>query len=137
MKIQTFFETAGIYSCLACCYIYALLDYLGEEDKEAKINNLLFEAFRCDAGVDKEFFVYNPVRLITFCAQMLGKQITVNIEKKDEIPEKGYAAVRFDRLGKSHFVLYKDGHFLYNSLDFSYCFEEGKPTTCRIIKLTK
>lgn len=143
-NIQTYFVNAGKWCCLALDYIYAVIDTLVDADENTKMNILntaLFAAYITGKGVDKEFYVYDPKLLMETTAKAIGKEIKVNIEKKDitsvsQLP-KGYAAVRFDFNNNSHFVLVKDNYIYFNSLEFSNCVSYGKPTTARVITIEK
>ena len=144
-SLQSYFINAGNWSCLAQDYIYAVIDSIIEADKLTKLNVLntaLYAAFCNKAGIDEEFYVSNPKQLMERTAASIGKQINVSVTKQDiqsikDLPEKGYAAVRFDFNGKSHFVLYKDRTLLFNGLEDSKCFKYGKMTTARIIKIER
>jgi hypothetical protein len=144
-SLQSYFINAGKWSCLAEDYIYAIVDYLIQADEATKlniVNTALYAAFINKTGIDEEFFVSNPKLLIEKTASSIGKQVNVSISKKDisslkDLPEKGYAAVRFDFNGNSHFVLYKDRNLFFNGLEDSKCFKYGKMTTARIIEIER
>ena len=77
---------------------------------------------------------------MTATARMLGKNIKVSVVKKDitkleDLPSVGYAAVRLDYNGKSHFCLVKNQRLMYNSLKTSQCCIRGKITTARLINI--
>lgn len=145
-SIQTFYENAGKWSCLASCYIYAVIDELfSDVDMDARMNILntaLYASYVFKKGLDDEFTVYDPKTLMENFASSVGKSIKVNVVKKDiksalELPLKGYAAVRFDFNGHSHFILFKDQKQYFNSLEFSNCVQNGKITTARLITIER
>lgn len=144
-SLQSYFINAGKWSCLAQDYIYAVVDFIIDADKLTKLNVLntaLLAAFINKVGIDEEFYVSNPKQLMERTAASIGKQINASVIKQDvssinDLPDKGYAAVRFDFNGNSHFVLYKDKTLLFNGLEDSQCFKYGKMTTARIIKIER
>lgn len=141
MKLQSFLENAGKYMCLAADYIYAVADYLGADEKAAYalIIQTLLDTYDTEV-MDKDFFVQNPIKLMSRAAELAGfPNLKFSVTKQDiskysDLPN-GYAAVRHDYNGKSHFVLAKDKFRIWDSLDDSVCVKNGKPTTARIITI--
>ena len=139
------YENAGKWSCLAQDYIYAVIDFLSPRlDDEMKINLLntaILAAYIGKAGIDEEFYVSDPVKLMRKTAASLGKNIEVSITKADisdfaDIPNDGkYRAVRKSYNGKSHYALFRGNKLLYNSLKRSVCYENGKFDTMRVIDM--
>lgn len=111
-----------------------------DDVRDVVLSNALLSAYDSSSGIDKEFYVSDPVKLMTATARMLGKNIKVSVEKKDinkleDLPSVGYAAVRWDYNGKSHFCLVKNQRLMYNSLNTSQCCLNGKITTARLINI--
>lgn len=143
--LQDFFEQAGKYSCLAQCYIYAVLDYmrLNNGYRDVTMATTLLSAYNNCIGIDKEFFVENPVKLIKEVFKtVFEKDVEVDVVKRDittfkDLPFEQYSAVRFDYNGHSHWVLAKGQTQIYNSLSNSQCVRLGKPVTARVITINE
>ena len=142
INLQTYFEAAGKWSCLAQDYILAVLDVceVPEDVRDVVLSNAVLAVYESESGIDKEFYVSNPVKLMEATARMLGKNIKASVSKKDiskleDLPAVGYAAVRWDYNGKSHFCLVKNQRLMYNSLTTSQCCLNGKITTARLIDI--
>lgn len=142
IQLQDFYTAAGKWSCLAQDYIMAVLDVcdVPGDVRPLVLSNNLIAAYDDETGIDKEFYVSNPIKLMEATASMLGKAIKVSVSKKDiskleDLPAVGYAAVRWDYNGNSHFALCKNQRLMYNSLKTSQCCLKGKITTARIIDI--
>ena len=139
--LQTWFKNAYDYSCLAQCYLYAIADHSKIGIKEKQLELFITSSLTLGYGIDDEFFVSDPVSLMTKSwKEFSDEDVKVNVRKMDlkeglsELKTIPYAAVRFDYNGHSHYVLMKYGMLEYNSLEESNCFKYGKPTTARIIE---
>ncbi len=139
--LQSWMKNAYDYSCLAQCYLYAVVDHskvkLNERQAELYITGGLLAGY----GLGKDFFVQDPVHLMKQSwKDYSGEDIYPNVKKLDlvnglqDLKTIEYAAVRYDYNGHSHFVLMKYGLLEYNGLEDSVCFKYGKPTTARIIE---
>ena len=145
VNLQDIYTQAGKYSCLCQCYLYAVIDKAGvkEDLVPLVLNQAILNAYLENTDIDNEFFVKNPVSLMNKMSSVVSNsELTFNVIKKDitsvkDLPMVGYAAVRFDFNGHSHWVLFKNQVLLYNSLSDSQCFKYGKPTTARIIEIKK
>lgn len=143
MHLQDFLKSAGDYSCLAEDYIYAVLDKFGlaHDYRDVTLLTTLYTVYSKEIGVDKEFFVQDPVKLMEETAQnIFGKEINVSVVKQDitsfkDLPFDRYAAVRFDYSGHSHWVLSYNQQRIFDSMKNSQCVRLGKPTTARIIDI--
>lgn len=142
INLQDFYTAAGKWSYLAQDYILAVMDVceVPEDVRDVVLSNAVLAAYESESGIDKEFYVSNPVKLMEATARMLGKNIKVSVTKKDiskleDLPAVGYAAVRWDYNGNSHFALCKNQRLMYNSLKTSQCCLKGKITTARIIDI--
>lgn len=134
--IQTFMKQAGETACLAIDYLMAAY-CIGENPPlycEAATVTALLGAYTTETGIDREFFVKDPVKLM----ELMDMKHKYSVTKKDitsfkDLPLEGFAAVRFDYNGHSHWVLAQNQEVFYDSLDNSVCRSKGKPTTARII----
>lgn len=140
MYLQDFLKSAGDYSCLAEDYIYAVLDKFGlaHDYRDVTLLTTLYTVYSKEIGVDKEFFVNDPVKLMKETAKAIfDKEIKVNVVKQDittfkDLPFDKYAAVRFDYNGHSHWVLSYNQQQIFNSMKNSQCVRLGKPVTARV-----
>lgn len=142
VNLQDFYVAAGKWSCLVQDYIMTVLDVceVPEDVRDVVLSNAVLAAYEGQTGIDKEFFVSNPIKLMESTAAMLGKKIRVSVSKKDiskldDLPSVGYAAVRWDNNDNSHYALVKNQRLFYNSLANSQCCLKGKITTSRIINI--
>ena len=124
-KIQTIFELAGKYACLALCY----LEIAGIDD-EHKFDYLLKGLEK--GYLDDDFYVSKPVEFL----RMAGLKAT-DIYKSDytESEEKLVTEYQWKGLPGSHFVITQNGRIVYNSLDKSFIVENGNPVSVRRIVL--
>ena len=69
--------------------------------------------------------------------QLTGREMEslekVQIKDLKKIKEK--TIVKFSNGGYSHWVVAENGKVVFNSLKYSKCVSEGKPTEARIIKI--
>ena len=115
----------------ACC-IFTLIWWLGLDLSDTDAIMLVADLMKENAlDVDCTVYWAECIRRIT------GREM-LSLEKKQittikNIKEK--TIVRFMRGKVGHWVGVEDGKVVFNSLTYSRCLEEGKPTECRIIKL--
>lgn len=141
-QIQSVCEEVGKYGCLALCYAEVVLDVLNVQ-KEVRDNvalSAILGAYKDGTFIEDEFFVKNPVGFMQQLAKSFSKRIKCNVTKQPitsykDLPETGYACVRHDYNGKSHWVLSKNQSRIFDSLDDSYCVKNGKPTSARVITI--
>lgn len=140
MKLQDKYVVFGDNSCLAICYIYAVLHYTADRVEQANlyyletmVDTCLLQAFN-NGLLDEECKVLDADKLIT----TINPNVKVRVEKMkittlQDLPSEGYAAVNYSFNGKNHWVLFKDRMELYNSLENSVCRKYGSPTDARVI----
>lgn len=143
--LQTMYESAAKYSCLAQDYIYSVIDTLfptaDDEQKLVMLNTALLLAYRNKIGIDEEFYVSDPVKLMKCVAVSMHRNIEVSVSKQDitkfdDIPNDGqYRAVRKSFGGHSHFALFRGNKLIYNSLTQSVCYLKGEFDTMRNINI--
>lgn len=115
----------------ACC-IFTLIWWLGLDLSDTDAIMLVADLMKENAlDVDCTVYWAECIRRIT------GREM-LSLEKKQittikNIKEK--TIVRFMRGKVGHWVGVEEGKVVFNSLTYSRCLEEGKPTECRIIKL--
>lgn len=115
----------------ACC-IFTLIWWLGLDLSDTDAIILVADLMKENAlDVDCTVYWAECIRRIT------GREM-LSLEKKQittikNIKEK--TIVRFMRGKVGHWVGVEEGKVVFNSLTYSRCLEEGKPTECRIIKL--
>ena len=115
----------------ACC-AFTLIWWLGLDLSDIDAIMLVADLMKENAlDVDCTVYWGECIRRIT------GREM-LSLEKKQittikNIKEK--TIVRFMRGKVGHWVGVEDGKVVFNSLTYSRCLEEGKPTECRIIKL--
>lgn len=143
MHLQDFLKSAGEYSCLAEDYIYAVLDKFGlaHEYRDVTLLTTLYTVYSKEIGVDKEFYVSLPTKLMEETAKnIFGKDIKVDVKKATissfkDLPFDKYACVRFDYNGHSHWVLSYNQQRIFDSMKNSTCVRLGKPVEARIIDI--
>lgn len=140
-KLQSWFQQAYDFSCLAQCYLYAVADHSKVKLNERQVELYMTGGLLAGYGLKEEFFVEDPVHLMKQSwKDYSGEDIYPNVKKLDlpnglqDLKTVEYAAVRYDYNGHSHFVLMKYGLLEYNGLEDSQCFKYGKPTTARVIE---
>ena len=115
----------------ACC-IFTLIWWLGLDLSDTDAIMLVADLMKENAlDVDCTVYWAECIRRIT------GREM-LSLEKKQittikNIKEK--TIVRFMRGKVGHWVGVEEGKVVFNSLTYSRCLEEGKPTECRIIKI--
>ena len=116
------------YACCAFSLIYWLGLDLSDIDTIMLVSDLMNEK-----ALDVDCTVYwaECIRKIT------GREM-LSLEKKNitsikNIKEK--TIVKFNRGNIGHWVVCENGKVVFNSLSYSRCVEEGKPTEARIIKI--
>ena len=115
----------------ACC-AFSLIWYLGLDLSDVDAIMLVSDLMDSKA-LDEECTVYwgNCIK------QLAGRDLE-SLEKKQittikNIKEK--TIVKFSNGGYSHWVVAENGKVVFNSLKYSKCVSEGKPTEARIIKI--
>lgn len=116
------------YSCCAFCLIW----WLGIDMSDVEAIMLVSDLMKSKA-LDVDCTVYWGE-----CIKRLTGRELISIEKKNitsikNIKEK--TVVKFMRGKVGHWVGVENGKVVFNSLSFSRCVDEGKPTECRIIKI--
>lgn len=143
-KLQDKLVIFGDYSCLAQCYIYAVLDYmkLNHDYRETTLLTTLLQCYNNHVALDDECFVTSAGTLIKEVFKAIfDKEMDVYVEKNESItsfkdlPFGKYAAVKFAYNGHEHWVLSKDQVQIYNSLENSTCVRLGRPVAARIITI--
>ena len=122
-------ESIGRYGCCA----FVLLWCLGIEPDDIEaiktVNSMISaKVIEDDCTVKWADAVY----------YLTGRKITV--EFKDIKDLRGIierTPVRYDYKGKGHWVGVENGMIKFNPLVYSQCVDKGRPTTARIIKLSK
>lgn len=120
------------YGCCAFCTLWALGYDAISNDEAIKllIRGIETGALEEDCTVNWKQFA----KLITnenYDVEMLD---LIN-QTKDELKNyQGRIIVRFDNGNNYHWVGYENGKLAFNSLNYSYCVEYGRPTKIRILK---
>lgn len=115
----------------ACC-AFSLIWWLGIDCSDIDAIMLVSDLIKSHA-LDEDCTVY-WAKCIT---QLTGREM----ESLDKVPItnikkiKGRAIVRFVNGKNGHWVGVENGKVVFNSLAYSKCVAEGKPTEMRIIKL--
>lgn len=124
-------EKLKIIKDYACC-AFSLIWYLGLDLSDVDAIMLVSDLMDSKA-LDEECTVYwgNCIK------QLAGRDLE-SLEKKQittikNIKEK--TIVKFSNGGYSHWVVAENGKVVFNSLKYSKCVSEGKPTEARIIKI--
>lgn len=141
-NIQTFCKSVGDSGCLALCYIYACLDiiepirlknYNKKQLNEKLICALLYVYYNTNSLAD-------DMTVLDACGifkAITGGQYKFTVYKDNYIKGdklEGYNCVNFISGKNNHWVLYKDGELLFNSLDYSNCVENGVMSDIRRIE---
>lgn len=122
-------ESIGRYGCCA----FVLLWCLGIEPDDIEaiktVNSMISaKVIEDDCTVKWADAVY----------YLTGRKITVEFKDiKDLRGIRERTPVRYDYKGKGHWVGVENGMIKFNPLIYSQCVDKGRPTTARIIKLSK
>lgn len=122
-------ESIGRYGCCA----FVLLWCLGIEPDDIEaiktVNSMISaKVIEDDCTVKWADAVY----------YLTGRKITVEFKDiKDLRGIRERTPVRYDYKGKGHWVGVENGMIKFNPLVYSQCVDKGRPTTARIIKLSK
>lgn len=108
--------------CLALCYLYAACD-----EDEGKAVVALLRALDDDTVLDTDATVKDASELI----RKYGKRKC--IVTKSTVLQNGYCCGNYEYNGKNHWVLFKAGKMIYNSLEHSVCVANGKLTDVRVL----
>ena len=115
----------------ACC-AFSLIYWLGIDCEDVDAIMLVSDLMNHKA-LDVDCTV-----IWSLCIKRLTGRELLSLEKKKittikNIKEK--TIVKFSRGAYSHFVVVENGKVVFNSLKYSKCVSEGKPTEARIIKI--
>lgn len=115
----------------ACC-AFSLIWFLGLDPSDIDAIMLVSDLMN-EKAIDDECVVYWAGCI----KKIIGREM-LSLEKKKitsikNIKEK--TIVKFSRGNIGHWVGVENGKVVFNSLSFSRCVAEGKPTECRIIKI--
>lgn len=115
----------------ACC-AFSLIWFLGLDPSDIDAIMLVSDLMN-EKALDDECTVYWAE-----CIKKITGREMLSLEKKNittikNIKEK--TIVKFTRGKIGHWVGVENGKVVFNSLSFSRCVAEGKPTECRIIKI--
>ena len=115
----------------ACC-AFSLIWYLGLDLSDVDAIMLVSDLMDSKA-LDEECTVYwgNCIKQLT--GREMESLEKVQIKDLKKIKEK--TIVKFSNGGYSHWVVAENGKVVFNSLKYSKCVSEGKPTEARIIKI--
>ena len=122
-------ETIGKYGCCAFVLMWCLGIEPDDIDAVKTVNNMI------NAGVIEKDCT---VKWADAAAYLAGRKITVEFKDiKDLRGIRERTPVRYDYKGKGHWVGVENGMIKFNPLVYSQCVDKGRPTTARIIKLSK
>lgn len=115
----------------ACC-AFSLIWFLGLDPSDIDAIMLVSDLMN-EKALDDECVVY-----WADCIKKITGREMLSLEKKKitsikNIKEK--TIVKFSRGNIGHWVGVENGKVVFNSLSFSRCVAEGKPTEARIIKI--
>lgn len=115
----------------ACC-AFTLIWWLGLDVSDIDAIMLVSDLIK-EHALDEDCTVYWAE-----CIKRITGRAMTGFEKKPittikNIKEK--TIVKFTQGKKGHWVGVENGKVVFNSLSYSNCVENGKPTECRIIKI--
>lgn len=113
----------------ACC-AFTLLWCLGYEPDDVEAINTVADMIESGA-IGKDCTVNWKDAVLFLSGRTVSKVEFKEIDSIKDIKER--TPVRFDCNKKSHWVGVENGEVKFNSLAYSYCVENGKPTTMRKI----
>lgn len=114
-----------------CCCAMCSLWFMGIDDLLSSLDIIRMEMK--NGGLDSECVVqWQP-----FFFHVAGREIKVEFRKITGLSDlkdvKGKCIVKYEKGKNGHWVGVEKGKIAFNSLDYSKCVEEGKPTEARII----
>ena len=115
----------------ACC-AFSLIYWLGIDCEDIDAIMLVSDLMKHNA-LDVDCTV-----IWSLCIKQLTGREMESLEKaqiKDLRKIKEKTIVKFSNGGYSHWVVAENGKVVFNSLKYSKCVSEGKPTEARIIKI--
>ncbi len=117
--------------CLAMCYLYCI----GLDGDNFSYIEYLSRAME-KGLLDKDCTVLDGAKYLNhFCGEDRYRVIKKDISDTDLKNIKNRTPVRFDYNGKSHWVVFENGHLVFNPLLNSICVNKGHAATARIISL--
>ena len=132
-ELYRHFPTAKLKSIkdYGCC-AFTLIWWLGLELSDIDAIMLVSDLIK-EKALDVDCTVYWGECIKRITGRDLESLEKKNITSIKNIKEK--TIVKFSRGKVGHWVGVEEGKVVFNSLTYSRCLEEGKPTECRIIKL--
>lgn len=132
-ELYKHFPTAKLKSIKenACC-AFTLIWWLGIDPSDIDAIMLVSDLMK-EHALDEDCTVYWAE-----CIRQLTGRDLESLEKKKitgikNIKEK--TIVKYSRGNNGHWVGVQEGKIVFNSLTYSRCVEDGKPTECRILKI--
>ena len=124
-------QSIANYGCLAMCYLYCI----GLDGDAVHYIEYLSRAME-KGLLDKDCTVLDGAKYLNhFCGEDRYRVIKKDISDTDLKNIKNRTPVRFDYNGKSHWVVFENGHLVFNPLLNSICVNKGHAATARIISL--
>ena len=115
----------------ACC-AFSLIYWLGIDCSDVDAIMLVSDLMKHNA-LDVDCTVYWAECIKQLTGREMESLEKVQIKDLKKIKEK--TIVKFSNGGYSHWVVAENGKVVFNSLKYSKCVSEGKPTEARIIKI--
>ena len=115
----------------ACC-AFSLIYWLGIDCEDVDAIMLVSDLINKHA-LDTDCTVYWSECIKQLTGREMESLEKVQIKDIKKIKEK--TIVKFSNGGYSHWVVAENGKVIFNSLKYSKCVSEGKPTEARIIKI--
>lgn len=115
----------------ACC-AFSLIYWLGIDCSDVDAIMLVSDLMNHKA-LDVDCTVYWAECIKQLTGREMESLEKVQIKDLKKIKEK--TIVKFSNGGYSHWVVVENGKVVFNSLKYSKCVSEGKPTEARIIKI--
>lgn len=115
----------------ACC-AFSLIYWLGIDCSDVDAVMLVSDLMKHNA-LDVDCTVIWSLCIKQLTGREMESLEKVQIKDLKKIKEK--TIVKFSNGGYSHWVVAENGKVVFNSLKYSKCVSEGKPTEARIIKI--
>ena len=115
----------------ACC-AFSLIYWLGIDCSDIDAIMLVSDLMKHNA-LDVDCTVIWSLCIKQLTGREMESLEKVQIKDLKKIKEK--TIVKFSNGGYSHWVVAENGKVVFNSLKYSKCVSEGKPTEARIIKI--
>ena len=115
----------------ACC-AFSLIYWLGIDCEDVDAVMLVSDLMKHKA-LDVDCTVIWSLCIKQLTGREMESLEKVQIKDLKKIKEK--TIVKFSNGGYSHWVVAENGKVVFNSLKYSNCVENGKPTEARIIKI--